>query len=117
MMDGTESWEPIKSCAFPKIIAGPLSASLVHRDDTVLAVMDIQPVTEGHTDHGTSLCSSQEKARFLLQKVNHSRLAVLYSTPSSKMVLRTVTPGPSQTRTSVSALATGCGGAVPCPST
>ena len=45
MMDGTESWEPIKSCVFPKIIAGPLSASVVHRDDAVLAVMDIQPVT------------------------------------------------------------------------
>ena len=45
MMDGTEGWEPIKSCVFPRIIAGPLSASVVHRDDTVLAFMYIQPVT------------------------------------------------------------------------
>ena len=44
MMDGTESWEPIKSCVFPKIIAGPLSASVVHRDDAVLGGVESQEV-------------------------------------------------------------------------
>ena len=55
--------------SFQRFIAGTLSASVVHGDDIVLAVMDIQPVTEGHTGHGTSLCSSQEQVRLLLQNV------------------------------------------------
>ena len=37
------------SCVFCRIIAGTLPASLVFQDAEVIAFMDIQPVTEGHT--------------------------------------------------------------------
>lgn len=36
------------SCIFCKIIAGEAAASIVYRDDHVLAFMDISPVVEGH---------------------------------------------------------------------
>jgi diadenosine tetraphosphate (Ap4A) HIT family hydrolase len=35
-------------CVFCAIIAGELPASIVYRDETCLAFMDIQPVTPGH---------------------------------------------------------------------
>ena len=34
---------------FADIIAGRLPASVVYRDELVMAFMDIQPITEGHT--------------------------------------------------------------------
>ncbi len=34
---------------FAEIIAGRLPASVVYRDELVMAFMDIQPITEGHT--------------------------------------------------------------------
>jgi histidine triad (HIT) family protein len=37
------------ACAFCEIVAGREPASVVDRDDDVLAFMDIQPVNEGHT--------------------------------------------------------------------
>ncbi len=37
------------SCVFCKIKAGQLPTSLIHRDDTIMAFMDIQPINEGHT--------------------------------------------------------------------
>ena len=37
------------TCVFCKIRAGELPASWIHRDDVVMAFMDIQPVNEGHT--------------------------------------------------------------------
>lgn len=36
------------TCIFCKIVAGEAAASIVHRDEHVLAFMDISPVTEGH---------------------------------------------------------------------
>lgn len=36
------------SCIFCKIIAGDASATIVHSDETVVAFMDINPVTPGH---------------------------------------------------------------------
>jgi histidine triad (HIT) family protein len=36
------------TCVFCAIIAGDAPASIVHRDDRVLAFMDIRPVTPGH---------------------------------------------------------------------
>jgi len=35
-------------CVFCEIVAGRAPASVVHRDDDVIAFMDIQPVNEGH---------------------------------------------------------------------
>lgn len=35
-------------CAFCDIIRGNSPASLVYEDDTVMAFMDIQPITQGH---------------------------------------------------------------------
>ena len=37
------------TCVFCKIRAGELPASWIHRDDDVMAIMDIQPVNDGHT--------------------------------------------------------------------
>ncbi len=36
-------------CVFCEIVAGRSPASVVYRDDDVVAFMDIQPVNEGHT--------------------------------------------------------------------
>ena len=36
------------TCVFCSIIAGDAPASVVHRDDRILAFMDIRPVTQGH---------------------------------------------------------------------
>jgi histidine triad (HIT) family protein len=35
-------------CIFCKIVAGQLPATIVHRDERVVAFMDIQPATRGH---------------------------------------------------------------------
>ena len=35
-------------CVFCEILRGDLPASYVHQDDTVVAFMDIQPITRGH---------------------------------------------------------------------
>jgi diadenosine tetraphosphate (Ap4A) HIT family hydrolase len=35
-------------CAFCKIIRGEAEASYVHADEWVVAIMDIQPITQGH---------------------------------------------------------------------
>ena len=69
--------------------------------------MDIYPVTQGHTGHGTSLLALQNKSAFFSRRSITQGLSSYNSTPSSKMVLCTVTPGPSQTRNAVSALPTG----------
>ncbi len=37
------------SCVFCKINDGKLPASWIYRDDTVMALLDIQPVNDGHT--------------------------------------------------------------------
>ena len=37
------------SCVFCKISDGKLPASWIYRDDTVMALLDIQPVNDGHT--------------------------------------------------------------------
>ena len=39
----------MESCIFCRIVAGTLPASVVIQDGVVMAFMDIQPVTEGHT--------------------------------------------------------------------
>lgn len=38
-----------ENCVFCRIIAGEEMVSIVHEDDRVLAFMDIQPVSPGHT--------------------------------------------------------------------
>jgi histidine triad (HIT) family protein len=35
-------------CVFCEIVAGTSPASLVYQDDTVVAFMDVQPITQGH---------------------------------------------------------------------
>ena len=35
-------------CVFCEIVRGTSPASLVHQDDTVIAFMDVQPITHGH---------------------------------------------------------------------
>lgn len=37
-----------EECVFCSIIRGEAEASFVHSDDTVVAFMDIQPITQGH---------------------------------------------------------------------
>ena len=39
----------METCVFCRIVAGELPASVVYEDELVMAFMDIQPVTEGHT--------------------------------------------------------------------
>jgi histidine triad (HIT) family protein len=35
-------------CVFCQIVKGEAEASFVHQDDTIVAFMDIQPITQGH---------------------------------------------------------------------
>src|SRR6266446_8479063 len=35
-------------CIFCQIVKGEAEASFVHQDDTIVAFMDIQPITQGH---------------------------------------------------------------------
>jgi histidine triad (HIT) family protein len=35
-------------CVFCQILRGELPATFTHQDDTVIAIMDIQPITHGH---------------------------------------------------------------------
>ena len=45
----TRPAEPVTSgCVFCDIVGGQEEASLVHEDDTVVAFMDLHPVTPGH---------------------------------------------------------------------
>jgi histidine triad (HIT) family protein len=39
----------VDDCVFCKIIAGELPAAVVYRDDTVMAFMSLQQLTQGHT--------------------------------------------------------------------
>jgi histidine triad (HIT) family protein len=39
----------VDDCVFCKIIAGQLPAAVVYRDETVMAFMSLQQLTEGHT--------------------------------------------------------------------
>ena len=38
----------MSDCIFCSIVRGESPASLTHEDDTVIAFMDIQPITHGH---------------------------------------------------------------------
>ena len=40
---------PVDECVFCAIVAGEAEASVVHEDDRVVAFMDLNPVTPGHT--------------------------------------------------------------------
>jgi len=49
--EAAAEWIPVTldaACTFCRIIAGQAEASLVYRDDSVTAFMDIYPVTPGH---------------------------------------------------------------------
>jgi histidine triad (HIT) family protein len=55
------------NCIFCKIIAGEAPASIVHRDEHVVAFMDVSPVVEGHvlvipTDHTPSLAGVTDES-------------------------------------------------------
>jgi histidine triad (HIT) family protein len=39
---------PASACVFCAIVRGDEAASFTHEDDTVIAFMDIQPITHGH---------------------------------------------------------------------
>jgi histidine triad (HIT) family protein len=38
----------MSDCVFCKIVSGKFESSKIYEDDTILAFMDIQPVTQGH---------------------------------------------------------------------
>jgi histidine triad (HIT) family protein len=40
---------PLDSCVFCEIVAGRAPASVVYRDERVVAFLDIRPITAGHT--------------------------------------------------------------------
>jgi diadenosine tetraphosphate (Ap4A) HIT family hydrolase len=43
-----QSTPPAAECIFCAIVTGRAEASVVHQDDTVVAFMDLNPVTRGH---------------------------------------------------------------------
>src|SRR5260370_7688562 len=45
---GAGHWAAMSDCIFCAIVRGESPASLTHEDDTVIAFMDIQPITHGH---------------------------------------------------------------------
>src|SRR5260370_37426536 len=49
---GAGHWAAMSDCIFCAIVRGESPASLTHEDDTVIAFMDIQPITHGHMLRG-----------------------------------------------------------------
>ena len=66
----------IDTCVFCAIVAGDAEASFVHRDDTVVAFMDVRPVTPGHLlvvprQHATGLADLDEETGATMWRVAH----------------------------------------------
>ena len=73
-------------CIFCRIIEGALPASPVFRDDTVMAFMDIQPVTPGHTlvipiHHAARLSDLDVSTGGRLFEVGQQCAEALYASP------------------------------------
>ena len=69
-------------CIFCRIIAGDAPASFVHRDDRVVAFMDIRPVNAGHllvvpVRHGAYLADIDGETAADLMRVGHAAAAAL----------------------------------------
>ncbi|MFI9603512.1 HIT family protein [Streptomyces sp. NPDC052043] len=67
---------PDDGCIFCAIARGQADASIVHEDDSVIAFMDLQPVTPGHLlvipkAHAVGLDDLQEDAGVQVWKVAH----------------------------------------------
>ncbi len=70
-------------CIFCKILAGELPASLVYRDETCTAFMDIQPVNPGHVlvipnTHATNLSELDPAAGGRLFQIGQKMADALY---------------------------------------
>jgi histidine triad (HIT) family protein len=69
-------------CIFCRILAGELPASFVHRDESVAAFMDIQPVNPGHllvvpVQHGAHLADIDAETAADVMRVGHAAAAAL----------------------------------------
>jgi diadenosine tetraphosphate (Ap4A) HIT family hydrolase len=72
------------TCIFCEILAGRQPASLVYRDDQVIAFMDIQPVTPGHVlvvpnQHAASLAELEVEGGAQIFRVGQKVAAALRS--------------------------------------
>jgi histidine triad (HIT) family protein len=72
----------VPDCIFCRIVAGDAPASVVHRDDTCMAFMDIQPVNAGHLlvvplRHAPHLADTDGETAAHLMRVAHRLAAAL----------------------------------------
>jgi histidine triad (HIT) family protein len=68
-------------CVFCDIVRGTSPASLVYQDDTVIAIMDIQPITQGHMlvvprEHAVLMTDLNEPAAMRTFKIARRLAAV-----------------------------------------
>ncbi len=73
-------------CTFCRIVAGQSPASFVHRDDEIVAFMDINPVTPGHllvvpTDHLPTLADVPEDLSARMWTLGRRLAAALRASP------------------------------------
>jgi histidine triad (HIT) family protein len=74
----------VADCIFCRIVSGELPASVIHRDDRCIAIMDIRPVNPGHMlviplEHRPYLADIDEAGAAHLMRVGH-RLAAAVRT-------------------------------------
>ena len=77
----TESQSP-SNCVFCKILSGEEPASIVYRDDSCVAFMDIKPINPGHvvvvpTEHGAGLSDVSEESAAQMMRVSRKVAAAL----------------------------------------
>ena len=75
----------MNSCVFCKINAGKLPESWLYRDDAVVALLDFQPVNEGHTlliptEHAPNIADLEEVITARLFSVARQITKALYET-------------------------------------
>jgi histidine triad (HIT) family protein len=72
-------------CVFCEILRGESPATFTHQDDTVIAIMDIQPITHGHMlviprEHAVLMADLNETAAMRTFRVARKLASVVRST-------------------------------------
>jgi histidine triad (HIT) family protein len=72
-------------CVFCEILRGESAATFTHQDDTVVAIMDIQPITHGHMlviprEHAVLMADLNETAAMRTFRVARKLASVVRST-------------------------------------
>jgi diadenosine tetraphosphate (Ap4A) HIT family hydrolase len=86
----------MSDCVFCAIVRGESPASLTHEDDTVIAFMDIQPITHGHM-----LVVPREHAVLMKDVDETAAMRAFWVARRFRATRKTVSGSPSRTGTSI----------------